>query len=478
MNSVGSITAELPLARAWARARALSLAEPAGEAAAIFLLCPVLLAIAFWNGFPLIFYDTGAYVLEGLGHVFVPERAPVYSLLLLYTGAAASLWFVAWLQALLTSIVMVETARAESAGLPVWQLVAMGIALCLLTSLGWYVGQIEPDCLAAVAALALYLLAFRRDTLGTARSVGIAAIAALATAVHPSNLALAAGLVLCIALFRGAVAFAKSIKLPRPRLTFPATSIAVAIGLVFASNYALTGQYFITKTGAMFEFARMLQDGLVTRVLDDTCPQAHYRMCAFKDHLPNRADAFLWDADSPFNKLNRFHGPIDEYRQIVAASLARYPVANSVAAFRDMALQFGKIRTGDQIEPQEWVIYSDLAHYLPRQMNAYMSARQQQGELRFIWLNVIHVAVAIASMLALFVLLWTSARRRDWQASVLPAFVFTTLLGNAFVCGVFSNPHDRYQSRLVWVPCFVLLVLFSDRILANLNRIRHLMRDG
>ena len=32
------------------------------------------------------------------------------------------------------------------------------------------------------------------------------------------------------------------------------------------------------------------------------------------------------------------------------------------------------------------------------------------------------------------------------------------LLGNAVICGTFSNPHDRYQSRLIWLPVLALLL--------------------
>jgi hypothetical protein len=36
--------------------------------------------------------------------------------------------------------------------------------------------------------------------------------------------------------------------------------------------------------------------------------------------------------------------------------------------------------------------------------------------------------------------------------------VSLALLGNAFVCGVISGPHDRYGSRLVWIATFVVLM--------------------
>jgi hypothetical protein len=41
---------------------------------------------------------------------------------------------------------------------------------------------------------------------------------------------------------------------------------------------------------------------------------------------------------------------------------------------------------------------------------------------------------------------------------LLPALVLLGLIGNAVICGTFSNPHDRYQSRIIWLPSLVLLL--------------------
>jgi hypothetical protein len=59
---------------------------------------------------------------------------------------------------------------------------------------------------------------------------------------------------------------------------------------------------------------------------------------------------------------------------------------------------------------------------------------------------------------------------RKWNAAILPAFVMIALLGNAFICGVFSGPHSRYQSRLVWLPTFVLLLQASSGSNLTLRR--------
>ncbi len=470
-NAVSAIADSAPGTQLVVQLRDLSISKWAGELAAIVLLCPILLSIAIWNGFPIIFYDTGAYILEGLGHVFVPERAPVYSLLLYYSGAGVSLWFVAFLQALMTAFVITELARAElEDSMQVWKLIAFVMALVIFTGIGWYVGQIEPDIMTAVMVVAIYLLAFRSDCLGIARTVLLVAIASLAIASHPAHLALAAGLLLFIALVRVVAIAVSRLRIGKPALASPFASLVLAIALVLSANYDLTHKWFISRTGPFFVFARMLQDGLVQQLLSDTCPKSGYPLCKFKNKLPNRADAWLWDGDSPFNALNRFHGRVSDYERIIADSVTRYPLQNAAAALKDTALQFVTFKTGDQIEPQEWVLYSDLAHYVPRQMNSYMRARQQRGELRFDLLNRIHVSAAIVSLLGLPFLLWVAGLRGDWRRATLPAFVLIALLGNAFICGTFSNPHDRYQSRLIWVPFFVLGMLAPRERLFSLQR--------
>lgn len=468
MNGVPAKT--LVPAAMHARLWALSLATPAGEILCVLALCPILLSIAAWNGFPIIFYDTGAYILEGLGHVFVPERASVYSLLLYYVDASQSLWLVAGLQALITAFVLTELARGEFAELPVWSLLLMAALLVYLTGIAWYVGQVEPDILTPVAVIALFLLAYRSSVLGAARTILLVLVGALATASHPGTLLLAGGLLLVLVVVRASAIFSARLTAVRPSLFAAFGTFALASVLVLSANYTLTNQWFFSRTGPYFAFARMLQDGIVQKLLDDTCPQSRYPLCPFKNSLPHRADSWLWNGDSPFNQFHRFHGPVSPYEHMIADSIYRYPVTNVVAVLKDTALQFVTFRTGDQIEPQEWVLYSDLAHYVPRQMESYMRARQQRGELRFESINRVHVPVAILSLLGLLFLLRTAYVRREWQQATLPAFVLLSLLGNAFICGTLSNPHDRYQSRLMWVPTLVLAISAAQARLFSLQR--------
>lgn len=421
---------------------------------AIAALCPILLAAALWNGFPIIYYDTGAYVLEGLGHVFLPERSAVYSLFLAAAGARASLWIIAVIQASMTSFVLVQTMRVYLPRATLGAALLIGTILAAVTGIDWYVGQIEPDCFTAIVILSFWLLAFGQE-LGGVRRAALLAIMAFAVAAHPSHLGLAAGLIVCLGLFklspwRG--------RMPGDLLR-PFLAWLAALALILGCNYAMSGQIFLSRSGAVFVFARLMQDGIVKRLLDDTCPGSGYKLCAYKGQLKQRADAWLWGRNSPFrSKLHGFSGTRAEDARIVMDSLKRYPWMHLKAAVKDSAVQFFMFRTGDQIEPQEWVLLAGFDRLLPGQKKAYLAARQQRGLIHFRIANILNMPAALLSLIGLFFIMQYLARRRRWRELSLPAVILLALVGNAIICATFANPHDRYQSRIIWLPTLVLLL--------------------
>jgi hypothetical protein len=231
------------------------------------------------------------------------------------------------------------------------------------------------------------------------------------------------------------------------------------VALILTSNYVLTRQIFLSRSGSLFVFARLMQDGIIKRLLDDTCPGSGYTLCAYKNRLKTRADAWLWAPDSLFRAEGGFRGAHDEETRMLVDSIRRYPVLQVMDAVNDSVRQFFTFKTGDGIESQEWVLKPVFAKDAPGQMQAYLDARQQrQGRFRFTVLNMIHVTVGMLSLLGLIVLLHATVQARDWRTLRFPALIFLALVGNAIVCATFSNPHDRYQSRVIWLPAFALLL--------------------
>jgi hypothetical protein len=72
-------------------------------------------------------------------------------------------------------------------------------------------------------------------------------------------------------------------------------------------------------------------------------------------------------------------------------------------------------------------------------------------------------------LLATVLLGW---RRQGFaDLGLLAGTTAAALLANAFVCGVLSNPHDRYGARLVWIAPFVIALLLC-RLYAEYDRQR------
>jgi hypothetical protein len=462
LSATTSIVEQRRDSRGRMRALELPLHLPIWETVAVVALCPLLLAAAIWNGFPLIFYDTGAYMLQSFGDKFVPERSPVFSLFILFAGGGISLWLVAVLQALMASFVMVEGARALAPRINLPVLLSIGGGLVLLTGLPWYVGQIEPDAFTPLVVLTVYLLAFEAKRLGWRRCALLVGISAFAIAAHPSHLAIAAGLMAALALYRLIILW-KRAAWPQARLLAPLLALVLGLGTILSANYHYTRHLFVSRAGPVFMFSRMLQDGVVQKLLDETCPSSDYMLCRYRKQLPHRADKWLWGPGTLFVKLHRFIGTEKESERIVHDSLVRYPLLNAKVAARDALQQFTLFYTGDQIEPQQWILFTDFHTFIPDQLPAYSAARQQKGKLHFGVINAIQVPGAFGILVLLFGALGWAVHAKQRKETCVLGFILVALVGNAIVCGAFSNPHARYQSRLMWVPAFALALLAVDR---------------
>ncbi|MCK6453943.1 MAG: hypothetical protein L6R19_24270 [Alphaproteobacteria bacterium] len=443
--------------------------EAAGRAAAVAALYAVstlvLLLPALWNGFPFMFYDTGAFIEQALTSKFIAERSVFYAWFIAAFQPNLSLWPVAVAQAFMTVWVMRAAMRVLNPGLGAARFLALVVVLAVATALPWTVGQILPDFLTALLVSAIYLLGFHGGRLDGATRLGLGAVAVLAATSHASHLALAAGLAVVIAaaqgLLRGRRLDTGDIPV-RPRWEWPAATVALSLALLLGSNYLRAGELFFSRSGAAFAFGRLVQDGIAKRLLDDTCPQSGYRLCPYKNALKATADEWLWAPDTPFWKIGGFDGTGPEYERMIRDSLRRYPGMHLETALKATLVQFVTFRTGDGIEAQTWPTFWIMETYLPEQYAAFRAARQQNDLIDFVWLNGLHRPVgAIALLAAAGFVAWGTWRRRLDAVAVLPGFLLIALLGNAFICGVLSNPHDRYQSRLIWIVPFALVLLAS-----------------
>jgi hypothetical protein len=440
-------------------ARRMPLRVTSAIATAVVAL--LLIAPAIWNGYPLLQYDTGGYLARWYEGYLVPSRSTVYGLYL-HLGESTFFWANLVFQSIVTLWVMHLVLRAMGMAKSL-RLATIGLVLLLTTALPWLSSMLITDIFAGLAVLALFLLVAHGDKLSTIEKVLLFAFTAFAAATHSATFGVLFGLCIAGWVIRPFAGRRLSIA----GLIQGSVAVGVSAALLLAANYALSGQLAWTPGGPGVSFGRMMQDGIVARYLNDHCDKIKLKLCPYRNELPPTADDFLWANDSIFNKLGRFEGMDDEMGFIALHSLAAYPLWQAEAAIAATATQLRMVGTGEGTNG--WIphTYGIIERYLPNQVSMMRAAHQQHWDINFAAINRVHIPIALISMALLLVIVARSLWRRHLDdLSLLAATVSLALLGNAFLCGVISGPHDRYGARMVWIATFVVLIALERYLLA------------
>lgn len=420
----------------------------------------VLLVPAIWNRFPLLQYDTGGYLVRWFEGYLVPSRSTVFGLFL-NAFAYADFWPAVIVQAALTVWVLSLMLRAhgfDNIGFGGRPFVLLGVTAALsgLTTLPWLTSILLTDIFASLAVLAVHLLVFADGTLRRFERIALIALIAFAVATHSATFAVVVALLAGAALAWWYVRIGSASGIARGM-----AAVALGAAMLLGANYAVAGKLAWTPGGLALSFGRMLQDGIVNRYLADHCPERRMKLCAHRHELPTDADVFFWSGKgSVFNNLGRFAGLGDEMSTIVTGSLRAYPVWQVELALAATAHQLTRIASGEGVVNTTWHTYWAIEKFAPAAAAGMHAARQQRGEIGFAAINRIHQPVAFAAMLLLLATVLLGMRREPFaDLGILAGTATAALLANAFVCGVLSNPHDRYGARLVWIAPLVVTLL-------------------
>lgn len=424
-----------------------------------FGIIPFLLP-ALWNGFAIVFFDTGGYLDRVMEMTIYPGRSFLYGLFLWVTSFG---WWFFWgpitIQSFLCLWMIYLTLRCHN--LPAGPLATAisCVGLSLLTGISWYTSQLMPDILVPMVILALWLLSFSWKSLRVHERVLLFITALLGLMSHNSCLALGIGLIFTLLLLR-VIIYRKS-RLISIGILPPVAAVLASLALIPMMNLAISGKTTYSTGGPLFLFGRFVQAGIAQQWLSDHCPVASMSLCDVQNRLPRTADEFLWSGNSPLRNLGGWTGNAanDELGQVVNESIKDYPDEVLLTSFQATFEQFIMVETGDGLDNyQDYtrLVFSKLSPHIAQ---SFKSANQQSNKISqklFDTLNLVHIPVAYLSVLGLLVVVGWGLREKRPDFVGLALYVFIALLGNALICGALSSPFDRYQSRLVWLATLVV----------------------
>src|SRR5579884_3372629 len=233
-----------------------------GVGAAVLLWAPLA------NGFPLIYHDTGTYLLSSYT-LRVPTDRPVgYSLFILLTRVYPSVWAPIVAQALATSCLLLRGAALLLPDRPWRGAAALGVlvATAAVTSLSGFVGYLMPDVFADWIPLGVLLV-----LLGTRRLDRVAGAAAVALAmfVHNGNVYLALAAVWAVLVVCWLVPAARGGRRPAAALAVVALLVVPVIGTV---HRALGGGFTVSRGAPTQLLNKLVATGVVDGTLAAYCP--------------------------------------------------------------------------------------------------------------------------------------------------------------------------------------------------------------
>jgi hypothetical protein len=308
-----------------------------------------------------------------------------------------------------------------------------------------------PDVFTPIAILGIAALGLARQS--RLQAATTTAIAAVAIASHLSHLIVASACIAAVALLRRTIPWR------------PLTSLVAALAFLLVSNAVGHGRPGISPYGSVFALARLIADGPARDYLDHACPQAGYRLCAWRDKLTADSDQFLWDPDSPFWQdpapLPVFAA---EAATIVRKTVLTYPARVLADAIRNGVRQLGRFQLGDTLVPDYLTeaVLPRLERWLPADALRWTQTLQARDELRAkaAPLLPLHLALLAAAAAACAVLL-ASALRRPNPLADLAALILIGLAANAVATGALSTLHDRYEARVAWLITLPPLIALS-----------------
>ncbi|MBY0532816.1 MAG: hypothetical protein K2P86_12680 [Xanthobacteraceae bacterium] len=446
----------------------------------------MLLVPAIWNGFPFLFFDSGAYFERPFDGSLSAGRSMTYGAWLALLRFP-NFWPVAIAQSALSVwtiylVLRTHGLRDRPVALPL-VLLCTAAFLALATALPWFAGQLMPDLFAGLAVVAFYLLLFKREDLHRFERFALIALIVFAGAAHNATFAVMIALTAAAAvIFLVNREIVKAAGLKLAAIAVLLTALAVP-----SINFALAGQFAWTPGGMSFIFSRLVQDGIVARYLKDNCPDRAIKLCKFEKQIPKTADDFLWHQGlkGPFVSIGGWTDGAEEMKRIAIGSLLRYPGMHVQTALQSTAIQLVRVKSGDGLVREVWSAYEAITRLAP-EMNVAVNTSQQRFNLigRTVdAFNQFHVPLTLGAMALLPLLLLLAWRRGNLRdTDLFAATLILALLANAFVTGVLSNPHHRYGARIAWIAPFlwsvVLVQLFVLRREWQESAIRWLIEAG
>jgi len=240
-------------------------------------------------------------------------------------------------------------------------------------------------------------------------------------------------------------------------------------------NFTHAGRFYLSDSSRVFFAASLHNAGILTPWLERHCgeEQAPEFLCANQEQLKGMdGNGILWGSDILMDSSclsQSGWGYCWRVRNEELGPFMKNWWKDDIS--RDAYLQYAWKATWQQTfdygigmissQKEGSAPYTVLDHHYPKDLKRYKSSDQYDHDLFFHGQSKTQWWTVLLSLIALLFLVLIGMRngrwKKEWTMMLICLFVF--LLANAAVCGILSNPVDRYQARVIWLIPFLTMTL-------------------
>lgn len=443
----------------------------------------ILSIIAIYNGYPLVYSDTGTYIYSGYT-LFVPKDRPAtYGLLLQALSMDFSLWFVIIFQNFIISFAILEVLKLftfSNKNLMLSFLIIVS-GLTAFTGIAWYSNQLMPDIFAPLSVLSAFILLINKDLPKWEKGV-LYVIFAYSLITHYSHLLIAVCLIAALIILR--IIWKQYFNMLSYKRLFIVLGISVFGWILLPSiHYFIEKEFVTSKSSHIFFMAHLAETGILKEFLDKNCHKEPYQgceLCKHKDELPETVPDFIWYSGI-VKKTGGWENSKLEYSMIIRdiMSTPEYFLLNAVISIKYGFIQLTQNKVGEGLSPYKegTAPHMQIEWHFPEKEKRYLESRQNQGRLGFSIISLIQTVLIILSlMICAFAFITRKRFRWNSLSVVLLIFVFLSIFINSLVTAGLSAPYARYQARVIWLLPFataIFAVINYKTLLSGLGKTRN-----
>lgn len=433
----------------------------------LFLTFAAIIAFTWplWvYGYPLLYSDSGTYLISAkIGSIPI-DRPYTYSYFLVFFAKLVGVYALPIIQA---SLVLYFSERFLAQhilkGIPRSVGLLLLIAVALLTGLPHLVCQLMPDLFTPFLFFLSWNIMAKQ---GWKKAIVDIFFLLFVVATHSSHLLLA--------LFILPLSALSHYFIYKERRVFQKLALMIAVWMIIPSvNLLQSGRYFLSDSSRVFFVASMQNAGVLTPHLETHCGEEGVPefLCAEKTALKEMSgNDILWASDILMDSAclaqggwgNCWKVRNEELKPFMQSWWKDENTRNAYLhhAWKATWQQFFDFGIGMISSQKEGSApHSVLKEFFPNDLAKYEEADQYEHDLYFHGSSKTQWWTLVLSMCMLPVLFLVGLRnkkwKKEWSWMLLGLFLF--LLVNAAVCGVLSNPVDRYQARVIWMVPFIVL---------------------